>query len=146
MFDWVRRLDTTADYAPLSPCAGTAPVSLNIPHLTDAGRAQQLDCTTPFMQKFEIRLARRPTCHVSHYQDAASVDTLTQVCWHKHYLKLDAIKLGLMNSLGRVHPVVHKFTIIFIYICRLNKTSFNDIIGLQTGFGPIRTSSGRIHC
>ena len=31
--------------------------------------------------------------------------------------------------LGRVHPVVHKYTTIFIYICRLNTAFFNDVIG-----------------
>ena len=33
------------------------------------------------------------------------------------------------NHLGRVHPVVHKYTVIFIYICRLYTTSFNDMTG-----------------
>ena len=34
-----------------------------------------------------------------------------------------------LEYIGRVHPVVHKYTTIFICICRLNTTFFNDIIG-----------------
>ena len=33
------------------------------------------------------------------------------------------------NYLGRVHPIVHKYTTVFICICRLNTAFFNDIIG-----------------
>ena len=39
------------------------------------------------------------------------------------------LSLSVSNYLGRVHPVVHKYTTIFISICRLNTTFFNDIIG-----------------
>ena len=35
----------------------------------------------------------------------------------------------LYCHLGRFHIVVHRYTAIFIYICRLNTTFFNDIIG-----------------
>ena len=37
----------------------------------------------------------------------------------------------VVNYLGRVHLVVHKSPTIFIYICPLNTTSINDIIGDQ---------------
>ena len=49
--------------------------------------------------------------------------------WHIVILVCSLDNGSVETYLGRVHPIVLKYTTIFIYICRLNTTSFNNIIG-----------------
>ena len=45
------------------------------------------------------------------------------------HVGFSVIVVVIYRYLGRVYPVVHKYTTIFICICRLNTTFYNDIIG-----------------
>ena len=44
---------------------------------------------------------------------------------------MNQVTSAYSRYLGKVHPVVHKYSTIFIYICRLNTTFFNNIIDGQ---------------
>ena len=54
--------------------------------------------------------------------------------WHIVILVCSLDNGSVETYLGRVHPIVLKYTTIFIYICRLNTTYCNDIIADQFRF------------